>query len=142
MARKFQIKRGAKSTMPILAQGEFGLVIDSNAEELHIGNGSQNIQIARQDALTSHSENKDNPHAVSLTQLGVTATAEELNNVNKAISEVRESLSTSVTTLQSNIDAKANASHSHTPSEVGLSTETWKITFEDGSTVNKVVYVG
>ena len=49
MARKFQIKRGAKSTMPTLAQGELGFVTDSNAEELHIGTGSKNIQIARQD---------------------------------------------------------------------------------------------
>jgi hypothetical protein len=49
MARKFQIKRGAKSKMPTLAQGEFGFVTDSNAEELYIGNGSKNIQIARQD---------------------------------------------------------------------------------------------
>lgn len=51
MARTFQIKRGAKETMPILAQGELGFVTDSGAEELHIGTGSQNIQIARQDAV-------------------------------------------------------------------------------------------
>lgn len=51
MARKFQIKRGAKSAMPTLAQGEFGFVTDSGAEELHIGTGSQNIRIARQDEV-------------------------------------------------------------------------------------------
>ena len=49
MARTFQIKRGAKSKIPTLAQGELGLTTDSNAEELYIGNGSKNIQIARQD---------------------------------------------------------------------------------------------
>lgn len=49
MARTFQIKRGEKATMPTLAQGELGFVNDSGAEELYIGNGSQNIQIARQD---------------------------------------------------------------------------------------------
>lgn len=49
MAKTIQMKRGAKSTMPILAQAEFGFVTDSNAEELYIGNGSKNIQIARQD---------------------------------------------------------------------------------------------
>lgn len=51
MGKTIQIKRGAKSTMPTLAQGEFGFVTDANAEELHIGNGSKNIQIARQDAV-------------------------------------------------------------------------------------------
>lgn len=49
MARTLQIKRGAKSTMPTLAQGELGFVTDSGAEELHVGTGSENIQIARQD---------------------------------------------------------------------------------------------
>lgn len=51
MARTFQIKRGAKANMPTLAQGEFGFVTDSGAEELYIGNGSENIQIARQDEM-------------------------------------------------------------------------------------------
>jgi len=49
-----QVKRGAKSTMPILHQGEFGFVTDTNAEELYIGNGSQNIQIARQDYVEAN----------------------------------------------------------------------------------------
>lgn len=56
MAKTFQIKRGAKSTMPTLAQGELGFVTDANAEELYIGNGSQNIQIARQDAVDNLAE--------------------------------------------------------------------------------------
>lgn len=49
MARTFQLKRGAKSSMPTLAQGELGFTTDSSAEELYVGNGSENIQIARQD---------------------------------------------------------------------------------------------
>lgn len=58
MAKTFQIKRGAKSTMPTLAQGELGFVTDSDAEELHIGNGSENIQIARQDYVDSVASDK------------------------------------------------------------------------------------
>lgn len=45
MARKLQVKRGAKANLPVLAQGEFGFCTDTGAEELHIGNGSKNIQI-------------------------------------------------------------------------------------------------
>jgi len=45
----FQIKRGMKATMPTLSQGEFGFAIDSDSEELFIGTGNKNIQIARQD---------------------------------------------------------------------------------------------
>lgn len=45
MARKLQIKRGAKADLPVLSQGEFGMVTDSNAEELHLGTGSKNIHV-------------------------------------------------------------------------------------------------
>lgn len=45
MARKLQIRRGAKADLPTLSQGEFGFCTDDGAEELHIGNGSKNIQI-------------------------------------------------------------------------------------------------
>lgn len=49
MARVLQIKRGKKANMPTLAEGEFGFAMDSGAEELHIGTGGSNIQLARQD---------------------------------------------------------------------------------------------
>lgn len=45
MARKIQVKRGAKADLPVLSQGEFGFCTDAGAEELHIGNGTKNIQI-------------------------------------------------------------------------------------------------
>lgn len=40
------------------------------------------------------------------------------------------------------LNNKANKNHTHTPSEVGLTTENWTFTLEDGSTVTKAVYVG
>jgi hypothetical protein len=38
--------------------------------------------------------------------------------------------------------AKASSKPSYTPSEIGLKTESWTFTLEDGSTVTKAVYVG
>lgn len=49
MSKTLKIKHGTKSTMPILAQAEMGFVTDSGAEELWIGNGTENIEIARKD---------------------------------------------------------------------------------------------
>lgn len=61
MARTLQIKRGAKANLPTLAQGEFGFTTDTNAEELYIGNGSKNIQIARQDKVLPIEGGASNP---------------------------------------------------------------------------------
>lgn len=45
MARKFQIKRGPLARIPTLAQAEFGMTTDSNAEKLFLGNGASNLEI-------------------------------------------------------------------------------------------------
>lgn len=45
MARKLQIRRGAKANMPVLAVGEFAMATDSGAEELRLGNGTKNLKI-------------------------------------------------------------------------------------------------
>lgn len=45
MARKFQIKRGAKANLPTLAQGEFAMTTDSGSEALWLGTGSKNRKI-------------------------------------------------------------------------------------------------
>lgn len=55
MSRVLQVKRGAKANLPTLAQGEFGFVTDTGEEELYIGTGSDNIQIAREDAVVHKS---------------------------------------------------------------------------------------
>ena len=91
---KIQIKRGSKAKLPTLAPGEFGLATD--AGELYIGGAGKNLHIpvlgddgtlppselppmdydpagsaeAVQQALTAHTGNKDNPHAVTAEQVG------------------------------------------------------------------------
>lgn len=45
MANTIQVKRGAKTNLPTLNQGEFGYCTDT--DEVYIGNGSANIQIAQ-----------------------------------------------------------------------------------------------
>lgn len=45
MARKFQIRRGPLARIPTLAQAEFGMTTDSNAEKLFLGNGASNLEI-------------------------------------------------------------------------------------------------
>ena len=57
MSKTIQIKRGPRATMPALAQGELGMTTDSGAEGLFIGNGTENIEIARKSNLQTHSEN-------------------------------------------------------------------------------------
>lgn len=76
--------------------------------------------------LTTHTSNKFNPHSVTLTQLGVTATATELNYMDGVTSNVQ----TQISSLSSEIAHKQNA----------ISTEIWTFTLEDGSVVKKAVY--
>ena len=96
---KIQIKRGSKAKLPTLAPGEFGLATD--AGELYIGGAGKNLHIpvlgddgklppselppmdydpagsaeAVQQALTAHTGNKDNPHAVTAEQVGALASS-------------------------------------------------------------------
>lgn len=91
---KIQIKRGSKAKLPTLAPGEFGLATD--AGELYIGGAGKNLHIpvlgddgtlppselppmdydpagsaaAVQNALSAHTGNKNNPHAVTAEQVG------------------------------------------------------------------------
>ena len=52
--------------------------------------------------LTSHTSNTSNPHGVTLSQLGVTATTTELNYVSGVTSDI-----------QTQLDGKANSDHTH-----------------------------
>lgn len=91
---KIQIKRGSKAKLPTLAPGEFGLATD--AGELYIGGAGKNLHIpvlgddgklppselppmdydpagsaaAVQKALSAHTGDKNNPHAVTAEQVG------------------------------------------------------------------------
>ena len=51
MARKFQIKRGLKTGMPTLAQGEFAMTTDAGSEGVFIGTGTENIELAKKSDL-------------------------------------------------------------------------------------------
>ncbi|MDB7887431.1 hypothetical protein PND83_04480 [Flavonifractor plautii] len=99
---KIQIKRGSKAKLPTLAPGEFGLATD--AGELYIGGAGKNLHIpvlgddgklppselppmdydpagsaaAVQKALTAHTGNKNNPHAVTAEQVGAFTKQETL----------------------------------------------------------------
>lgn len=60
-----------------------------------------------QAALTAHTNDKANPHGVSLSQLGVTSTATELNYVSGVTSNIQNQLSN-----------KAASSHTHSASDI------------------------
>ena len=68
---------------------------------------------AVQTNLTSHINNKSNPHAVKLSQLGVTATATELNYVDGVTSNI-----------QTQLNGKAAKSHASTDGTYGVGTTT------------------
>ena len=51
MGRIIQIKRGPKSTMPTLSQGELAMTTDTGSESLFIGTGTENIELARKSDL-------------------------------------------------------------------------------------------
>ena len=139
-----------------------------------------------QDKLNTHISNKSNPHGVSLSQLGITATATELNYMAGVFSNVQTQLNgkaasshgthvvygTSASHLgQSSAGSATTVSRSdHTHAlpaltsctgtltvekggtgatsastartNLGIKSETWTFTLEDGSTVTKAVYVG
>lgn len=81
--------------------GEIAAAMEDNADvvgalETAVGNKANAAD------LTSHVNNKSNPHGVSLSQLGVTATASELNYMDGVTSNV-----------QTQLNGKASSSHSH-----------------------------
>ena len=51
MGRIIQIKRGPKSTMPTLSQGELAMTTDTGSESSFIGTGIENIELARKSDL-------------------------------------------------------------------------------------------
>ena len=104
---------------------------DSNPHTIKIQKLSDNLtyhpldekfipdSIARKEDITAHTNNKSNPHGVTLSQLGVTAAATELNYVDGVTSNV-----------QAQLDAKANKSDIATTAMQGTATQNntyWKI---------------
>lgn len=70
---------------------------------------------AAQTSLDSHTGNKSNPHNVTLSQLGLTATAAELNTLDGITATVTElNYMDGVTSnVQTQLNAKAASSHTH-----------------------------
>lgn len=70
---------------------------------------------AAQTSLDSHTSNKSNPHGVTLAQLGITATATELNTLDGITATVTElNYVDGVTSnIQTQLNAKAPSSHTH-----------------------------
>lgn len=74
----------------------------SNTAHNDIRQSISSLQTEVNNNLTTHTNNKSNPHGVTLSQLGVNATATELNYMSGVTSNV-----------QTQLDGKSNTSHTH-----------------------------
>lgn len=90
---------GASTTLDTI--GEISSAIEDNQDAIDLLNSAIGNKVNVSD-FTSHSSNKSNPHNVTLAQLGVTATANELNHVDGVISSI-----------QTQLDGKASSGHTH-----------------------------
>ena len=116
---------------------------------------------AAQTSLDSHTSNKSNPHGVTLAQLGLTATAAELNvldgitatvtelnfvdgvtsNIQTQLNSKAASSHThtiaNITNLQSTLDGKAASSHTHKVANISdLTATATELNYMDGVTSN------
>lgn len=135
MAVKIQVRRGSRAGLPALSPGEFGLATDT--KEVFIGGQSENLQVpvlgsdgkvpagqlpdmnydpagtAATEAgkvqanLTSHTNNKSNPHSVTKAQVGL-GNVDNTSDANKPIS----------TATQTALNGKANTSHTHAAGDI------------------------
>ena len=135
MAVKIQVRRGSRAGLPALAPGEYGLTTDT--KELFIGGPDGNLQVpvlgsdgkvpagqlpdmnydpagtAATEAgkvqanLTSHTNNKSNPHSVTKAQVGL-GNVDNTSDANKPIS----------TATQTALNGKANSSHTHAAGDI------------------------
>lgn len=103
---------------------ELGDLIDSNADAI---DALETVAASKAStsALNAHTSNTSNPHNVTLTQLGVTATAAELNKLDGVTATTAElNYVDGVTSnIQTQLNAKASSSHTHsaaTTSAAGL----------------------
>lgn len=102
--------------------------------------------------LASHTSSKNNPHGVTLSQLGVNASATELNFVDGVTSKIQDqidalsdeisNIDTPVTNTETWTFVFEDGSASTKEVRIGyMNTETWRFTLEDGSVVTKEVSV-
>ena len=96
--------------------------------------------------LTSHTSNKSNPHSVTLAQLGITATAAELNKLDGVTATTTEiNYVDGVTSnIQTQLDSKATSGHTHnyagSSSAGGAATSANKLNTNDGSATQPVYF--
>ena len=101
---------------------------------------------AAQTDLDSHTSNKSNPHGVTLAQLGITATATELNVLDGITATVTElNYVDGVTSnIQTQLNAKAASSHTHSyagsSSVGGAATSANKLNTNAGSATQPVYF--
>jgi hypothetical protein len=101
---------------------------------------------AAQTSLDAHTSNKSNPHGVTLAQLGITATAAELNALDGITATVTElNYMDGVTSnVQTQLNAKAASSHTHSyagsSSAGGAATSANKLNTNAGSATQPVYF--
>ena len=124
---------------------ELGDLIDDNTDAI---DALETVAASKANAsdLTSHTSNKSNPHGVTLAQLGVTATATELNSLDGITATVTElNYVDGVTSnIQTQLNAKASSSHTHnyagSSSAGGAATSANKLNTSDGSATQPVYF--
>lgn len=101
---------------------------------------------AAQTSLDSHTGNKSNPHGVTLSQLGLTATAAELNVLDGITATVTElNYVDGVTSaIQTQLNSKATSGHTHnyagSSSAGGAATSANKLNTDAGSVTQPVYF--
>ena len=122
---------GASTTLDTI--GEISSAIEDNQDAIDLLNAAIGTK-ANASALTTHTSDVSNPHNVTLSQLGVTATASELNYVDGVTSNI-----------QTQLNAKAASSHTHSyagsSSVGGAATSANKLTTNAGSATQPVYFV-
>lgn len=139
--------------------GELAAAMEENADVVEALDAAISTK-ANASTLTEHANDKENPHGVALSQLGVTATAAELNimdGVTATAAEINKLDGLTATTaelnyvdgvtsaIQTQLDTKVNISDlvAITDEEIdaicGTSNDVLTLTMKDGSTTTKQV---
>ena len=138
------IGEGASTTLDTI--GEISSAIEDNQDAIDLLN-SAIANKANTSDLTSHTSNKSNPHNVTLTQLGISATASELNIMDGVVATTEEInyLDGVTSNIQTQLNGKAPSSHTHnyagSSSTGGAATSANKINTDAGSTTQPVYFV-
>lgn len=124
------VGEGASATLDTI--GEISSAIEDNQDAVTLLNSAIGNKANASD-LTSHTSNKSNPHNVTLSQLGVSATTTELNYVDGVTSNI-----------QTQLNNKASSSHTHSYagslSAGGAATSANKLNTNAGSTTQPVYF--